>query len=71
VAEMSDFEKLIELLENFGISFEAESGKGSRKYDGEVKYNLMVTIQNGIGYYDFHTEFYFMDEAFVGYGVWE
>jgi len=69
---MNDLEILTATFEKLNLEYEIERGTVKiREYDGEVEFDTMITIQNGIGYFAFYTEFYFLNDKFVGHGVWE
>lgn len=65
---MDDEEKLIKTFQELNISF--EHIKEENKVRGE-KYNSKIRIDQGLGYNDFYTEFYFLNGEIVHHAVWE
>jgi hypothetical protein len=75
---MNDLDKLKATLTEIGCEFvektaQAEYGKETyiNKYDGEAEWDTKIVLYNGIGYYSFVCEFYFLKGKFQKHGVWE
>ena len=75
---MNDYEKLKKTFEEIGVTFKEktpvlEDGAKSEVsgYDGEVEYDQHLKVYNGVGYYRFWCDFYFLDGKYQNNGVWE
>lgn len=70
---MNDYEKLKKTFEEIGVEFTETVSEEVEEveYDGGVKTNKRIHLENGIGYYSFVCEFYFLDDKYQGHGVWE
>jgi len=75
---MSDYEILKKNFEDMGIKFnevdvEASFGKCPAKveYDGKIEFDQLLRLGNGVGYYSFECDHYFLEGKYQGHGVWE
>ena len=70
---MTDLEKLESVFKEIGVKYEKEEIDEIRvvSYDGEAEYNTTLIINNGVGYYYFNCQFYFLEGKFQNHGVWE
>jgi hypothetical protein len=75
---MKDLEKLEKVFTEIGVRFEKKTSikecgteTHTLSYDGEATYDTKITLENGIGYYSFECDFYFLKGKFVNHGVWE
>lgn len=73
-----DFDKLTETLHLLKIKFEVTNFDSIKELSNQIeydkktiKYNKIVKIDNGFGYFDFYTEFYFLDNIFKCHAIWE
>lgn len=71
----TDFQAMTRLFNSLGINHVAETGENTLTYDylpiDDKKFNQSIRIDEGAGYPNFYTEFFFLDGMFVGHGVWE
>ena len=75
---MTDLEKLENLFKEIGVKYEKKTSKEEwqtethkMSYDGECEYDVLLTLENGIGYYGFLCDFYFLNGKFQNHGIWE
>ena len=75
---MTDLEKLEKVFTEIGVKYEKKTSIEEWKtpthimhYDGECKYDTMLHLENGIGYYGFVCEFYFLNGKYQNHGNWE
>lgn len=72
MGKITNFDELIKVFDLLKIEYEVKQcDRSTADYDGSLSYNKTITIDNGIGFYNFFTEFYFLDDVFQGHGVWE
>ena len=64
----TDFDAMICLFEQLNITYEVLKGLNKVR---DVEYNTKIRIDQGLGYMDFYTEFYFMNGEIVNHAVWE
>jgi len=74
----SDYEKLKKNFEAIGVDFKEIDVKETYnecptkvEYDGAVKFDQLLRLDNGVGYFDFSCEYYFLGGKYQGHGVWE
>lgn len=60
----SDLQKLLEVFETLGIFHIIVKEQGNN-------YDTSVEINEGSGNFGFYGIFYFLDEKFINYGLWE
>ena len=75
---MTDLEKLEKVFTEIGVKFEKKTSikelgteTHTLSYNDEATYDVKITLENGIGYYSFECDFYFLKGKFVHHGVWE
>jgi hypothetical protein len=75
---MTDLEKLEKTFTEIGVKFEKKTAKEeideeikTVAYDGEVRYDTMLKLENGIGYYSFICELYFLEGKYQNHGCWQ
>ena len=75
---MDDYEKLKSVFDDIGVKYKeidakTEYGKTpmTLEYDGRITFDKYLKLGNGIGYYGFEVDFYFLDNEYKGHGVWE
>ena len=70
---MTDLEKLENVFKEIGVKYKKEEIDEIRdvEYDEKAEYNTTLILGNGVGYYDFNCQFYFLDGKFQNHGVWE
>lgn len=70
---MTDLEKLEQTFKEIGLEYEKIEYDiiEIAEYDGEAEYNVCIKINNGIGFYRFKCEFYFLEGKFQKHGCWE
>ena len=75
---MKDLEKLQQTLSGIGTKFEVKTAKEeygneihTSSYDGITTFDMVLIIDQGIGYPSFRCEFYFLEGKFVNHGCWE
>lgn len=75
---MTDLEKMKNTFNDLGVVFIETTAKEEQStniatlaHDGEVKFNICLSIDNGIGYYGFNCDFYFLDGKYQNHGCWE
>ena len=74
----TDLQKLRNTFDFLGISYDIDRFEKNQKLKEHstlnpiiIEYNSILKIRYGIGYGNFYTEFYFIDEKYVNYGAWE
>lgn len=62
-----------EMFNSIGLNYKIETFNEiqTREYDNEAKFNTLLRIEHGIGFFDFYCDFYFLNGKFVNHGVWE
>ena len=75
---MNDLEKLKNTLTELGVEFKEKTAKEetgnevfTSSYNGSSKWDKCIRLDNGIGYFSFVCDFYFLNGVFQGHGVWE
>jgi len=75
---MNDFQKLICVFDSIGCKYkiitskeewQTETQKSS--YNGELEWDTVIELDNGIGFYDFTCYHYFLNGKYQGHGCWE
>jgi len=75
---MTDLDKMKSTFTDLGVDFnektslfEHDEEVTTTSYDGEAKWDVCLYLENGIGYYRFECEFYFLGGNYVNHGLWE
>ena len=75
---MSDYKKLKKSFEDIGVKFKEVDVKerygecpAKFNYDGEIEFDQLIKLDNGVGYYSFECHHYFLNGKYQGHGVWE
>lgn len=75
---MTDLEKMKNTFTELGVEFKEKTAKEeyneditTSSYDGDATWDICLKLDNGIGYYSFECDFYFLDGKYLTHGVWE
>ncbi len=75
---MTDLKKMKNTFTELGVEFTEMTAKDEfgedvtvTAYDGEAKWDVCLNLENGIGYYGFECDFYFLDGKYLTHGCWE
>jgi len=75
---MTDLEKMKNTFTELGVEFTEKTAKKeysedvkTTSYDGEAKWDVCLNLENGIGYYSFECDFYFLGGKYLTHGCWE
>ena len=75
---MTDLEKMKITFNELGVKYDVKNSQEEynetpaiTSYDGSVTWDICLRLNNGVGYYSFECDFYFLDGKYQAHGCWE
>ena len=75
---MDDLKNMKITFKDLGVDFTEETSKKeydqkttTSEYDGKAEWDVRLSLGNGIGYYGFKCDFYFLGGKYLTHGCWE